>query len=198
MKEMFLNNSIRLIGEYSQIDSEEKKEKLLYGLEGIYLTITKLFIIFLLSIIFGILKEVLIVLAFYNFLRFFGFGFHASTSTECLVISTTLFLLLPYLVVNHYIVLNNSLAIGVLCFINFLLFAPADTVKRPMINKKKKLYRKIALLCTTIIFITISLLSNYYICSLILLALIFQMLMVSPITYKLFGQPYNNYKNYKA
>ena len=198
MKEMFLNNSIKLINDYSPISSAEKKEKLLYGLEGIYLTFTKLVVIIILALVLNITKEVFLLLLFYNFLRFFGFGFHAETSKECLVISVILFTIIPFLIKNNILIINNMFLIWMFCFISFVLFAPADTVKRPMINKKKKLYRKLALLIITSIYLFSIMYIENDITMLVSMALIFQSLMVNPITYKIFGQPYNNYKNYNG
>ena len=45
MKNLFLNNSISFLKKYNDY-SEEEIEKLMYGLEGLYLTITKLVIIY--------------------------------------------------------------------------------------------------------------------------------------------------------
>ena len=51
MKELFLDKSIELIQQYHDPYTEEEIELLRYGLEGIYLTVTKLVIIILLSFI---------------------------------------------------------------------------------------------------------------------------------------------------
>ena len=53
MKEVVLTKSINFISQYKEY-SEEELEKINYGLEGLYLTITKLVIIVLLSIILNI------------------------------------------------------------------------------------------------------------------------------------------------
>ena len=45
---------------------EEKLEEIRYGLESIYLTYTKIFLIFVLAYFLGIIKETLLLLVTYN------------------------------------------------------------------------------------------------------------------------------------
>ena len=61
MKSFFINNSIKIITNYNKNYNQEELEKLKYGLEGIYLTITKTIIIILLGILFNIITEILII-----------------------------------------------------------------------------------------------------------------------------------------
>ena len=65
MKKVVLSNMMNLIKSNNNFD-EEKLEEIEYGLESIYLTFTKLIIIFSLSYILGILKEVILLSIFYN------------------------------------------------------------------------------------------------------------------------------------
>ena len=50
MKEVFLNHTMNFIAANQKELTDEDKEKLAYGLEGIYLTITKMIIIFFRSL----------------------------------------------------------------------------------------------------------------------------------------------------
>lgn len=194
MKEAFLNNYMKIVQSSKTELSDEEIEKIRYGIEGIYLSITKLLIVFALALCLGILKEVIILLCFYNLLRFFGFGYHAETSKQCLIISIILFCLVPYLVMKNIIIMKYKLLIFIPCIINFLIFAPADTIKRPLTNRKKRIIRKIILtILTTLMFI----ISNYVsdnISALLMLSIIIESIMVNPIIYILTGQPFNNYK----
>lgn len=194
MKEQFLNSTLGFLQKYNNY-SEKDLMKLKYGLEGIYLTITKLVIILLVACVIGIFKEVVIVLVLFNIIRYFGFGFHAEKSSECLVLSLINFILIPYLFLNIEISTNTSLGIAGLCLINYLLFAPADTVKRPFKDKKKRIIRKFLTLGVGIAFsLIIFVLNNNYVTALLLSALIIEVIMICPLTYALFRQPYNNYK----
>lgn len=194
MKEKFLNSTICFLEKYNSY-SEKDIKKLRYGLEGIYLTITKMIIILLLAFILGIFKEVVILIILFNIIRYFGFGFHAEKSSECLFVSIINFVLIPYVFSKLTFSMNISLIIAGFCIINYLVFAPADTVKRPLYNKKKRIIRKILTILVGVLYtIAMVYFDNNYVTALILNALIVQAIVISPITYKLFRQPYNNYK----
>ena len=100
MKDKYLNFTTSFITKYNNY-SKEQIEKIRYGLESLYLTITKLAIILILSIILGIFKELVILLVFFNIIRFTGFGFHARNSIECLFSSILLCIGLP--IIMNYI-----------------------------------------------------------------------------------------------
>ena len=133
MKEKFLNDSINLITRYNNTYTEDDIDKIKYGLEGLYLTVTKLII--------------------------------------------------------------NRIAISILCFIDYLLFAPADTIKRPLTNAKKRKYRKIASCIVALIYIAlIFIIKDRLLSNIILTALVIEGILINPYMYKLLGMPYDNYK----
>ena len=87
--------------------------------------------------------------------------------------------------------------IGIYGIIAMYLFSPADTHKRPIVNKKRREIYKFLSVIITIIFIIGSILfKDSYICNCLLFAVITQTIIILPITYKIFNMPYNNYKNY--
>lgn len=194
MKKRFLSTTVNFLKKYNEYTDEEIK-KLNYGLEGLYLTLTKIVVIILLAFLLGIFKEVILILIFFNIIRFTGFGFHANKSWECLILSTSYFIIIPIIFLNINLSEFIKLIICLICIISYLLFAPADTVKRPLPNKKKRIIRKtftviIGIIYTTLIFIFPKL------STVLLSALVIQAIIINPLLYKLFGQPYNNYKNY--
>lgn len=194
MKNKFLKRSVLYINKYYNYTGKDL-EKLKYGLEGLYLTLSKTIIIFLCALILGIVKEVLLVLILFNIIRYTGFGFHAEKSYQCLICSLINFVLLPIYFLNIHISQEIALIISFICIIHYLLFAPADTVKRPLLNKKKRLIRRILTVMIGIIYTAIILiLKNDYVTSLLLTSLVIQMIVISPVTYMIFKQPYNNYK----
>ena len=74
------------------------------------------------------------------------------------------------------------------------LLPPSDTEKRPLTNKKKRVIRKISSVIAGIIFFVLAL----YFKSIrvpILCSLIIETIMINPLSYKLLGLKYNNYKN---
>lgn len=195
MKEIFLKNSIKFITKYNKNHTEEDIERIKYGLEGLYLTITKLIVIFLIAIVFDFFKELIIMLIFFNIIRFPAFGFHADKSITCLIVSTTILLGLTYLMINITISPVNKILISILCLIAYILFAPADTVKRPLTNPKKRKYRKIgSIICALLYIAMIILIENTILSNIILTALIVESIMINPTMYKIFGMPFNNYK----
>lgn len=195
MKDTFLNNSIKFITTYN-VYSNDDIDKLRYGLEGIYLTITKIIIILLLSLLLNILKEVAIVLGLFNIIRFFGFGIHAKKSYQCLISSLFFFILIPLFFINIDISNTTIIIICSICILDYLLFAPADTVKRPLPNKKKRIIRKTMTVLTGIIYSMLIFILNDFFAPLFLSSLVIQAFVVHPLTYKLFRQPFNNYKVY--
>lgn len=195
MKTAVINKTITFLSKY-QTYSADDLERLRYGLEGLYLTITKMVIIFLLAIILGILKEVIMILIFFNIIRYFGFGIHAKKSSECLISSICCFIILPYILINVNISKIAIFIIGIICIIDFILFAPADTIKRPLKNKKKRLIRKIITILIGILYLFISLtIKNKELSLIFFISVFIESIMVNPLMYKLLKQPFNNYKS---
>ena len=89
-----------------------------------------------------------------------------------------------------------KITIIIISYINYPAFAPADTVKRPLTNAKKRKYRKIASCIIAFIFSIISILFDNTISTSIFISLMLEAIMINPITYKLYGMPYKNYKNF--
>ena len=197
MKQVFLDNSMNLICKY-QTFSDIDQKKLRYGLEGIYLTLTKTIVLLILSICLNILKEFLLVLLFFNVIRYTGFGFHAKKSSQCLFISILDFIVIPYTLFHIYIPANSIYVILAICIIHFILFAPADTIKRPLTNKRKRIIRKLLTIMIGLIYTFIIVFShNEWISKILLATMMIEAINIHPLLYKAFGQPYGNYKKIK-
>ena len=198
MKEAFLNHTMNFIAKNTNNQNnlnEEEKEKLAYGLEGLYLTITKLVVIFLIALFLGFLKEFIITLIFFNIIRFPGFGFHASKSIVCLISSTLLILGLPYLFTNIEVGLTIKIFLCIVSVITFIICAPADTWKRPLTNKRKRIIRKVCACSLAIIYsVLIIVFNGNEISNLLMAALLIETILISPIMYLIFKEPYRNYK----
>lgn len=199
MKKKFLDNSMsRISKKYPEYD-EEKLEVIAYGLEALYITITKTIVIFSIAFILGVLKEVFLISLFYNVIRTTAFGMHAKKSSHCYIISSVLFigmgLLCKYVDFNLYV----KLIIAALAFVTLVLYAPADTYKRPLINaKKRKIYKIITIINSLIYIILIIILRDNLISNYLVMGLLDASLMIHPLTYRMFQLPYNNYKKYEA
>ena len=196
MKKKILNSSIEFIKKYKNYN-EEELEIIAYGLESIYLVITKAIVIFTLAYILGILKEVLILLLTYNIIRSQAFGIHASKSIYCLISSMIMFIGGAYLCIFLKLPLKIIMIISLICNLLILIYAPADTHKRPLINEKKRIKFKYKSIILAIIYsIIIFVIKDNTIINFLLIGMIEATIMILPITYKLFKLPYNNYKHY--
>lgn len=196
MKDKFLNYSISKIKSKNNFD-DIKIAELRYGLEAFYMLFTKMVVIILINLVLGLTKELILFLIFFTPLRGFGFGFHAKTNFQCWLISLPLFIIIPYLI--HYMDMNfiTTIIITIFALISFLLFGPADTLKKPLINYKKRLINKFILVCVCLLYLfLINFIQNDLIVNSITFACLWQSICVNPLMYKLFNQPFNNYKVY--
>lgn len=197
MKKKFLNNSINAIKKYYPEYDEEKLEIIEYGLEGIYLTITKLIIIFGLSYYLGILLEVFLLTLSYNLIRFTAFGLHATKSIYCLISSLTMFVGGTLIVLYVTIPFIVKFIISVICVYFIFKYAPADTEKRPIVSpKRRKIFKTISTITGIIFTILIIVFNKHILSNYLLIGMIEAVIMIHPTVYKIFKLPYDNYKNY--
>lgn len=186
MRDKIIDKIMIQINQKNNLD-EIKYQEVRYGLIGFYTTITKLTVILFLTIILNCFKEFLIFLIFYAILRGVGYGCHAKSNIMCWFFSTILLIGIPY-IFNKIIFKNNVLIIlWIICFINFLIFCPADTDKRPMISKKRKFIFKIIILIISLIYLIIIIKFNS-ISNLVVSAMILEALLTNPLGYILMGQ----------
>lgn len=177
--------------------NENKIDEIKYGLEAIYLSLTKVIVILLVCLLLGIFKEAVIVLLFFNILRSTAFGIHASKSWMCWVSSSILFIGIPYLCMYcnmptfiHYIMIFSS----IICY---LLYAPADTKKRPLVRKNRRIKFKILTLVISIIYLILFCnTSNLFIKNVIACTMTLESVLIHPLTYRIFHLPYKNYERY--
>ncbi len=198
MRDFVISNSLKAIRKSNPDYDDEKLEIVEYGLEGLYIFITKSIIIFSIAYVLGIMKELLFFIIIYNFIRSVSFGMHATSSTVCLIGSTITFIGTTYLCKMLLIPINIKIIFGLLSIVYIFIYAPADTEKRPIINPKRRLtYKSISTLFAIIIVLCSIIIRNYFISNSCLCALMLQCIMISPVTYKLNGQKYNNYIDYQ-
>ena len=198
MKRAFVNGGYNYIlscyPDYDQLT----KDKIKYGLESIYILITKLVFIFALAFILKIQLEVLIFLALYNVIRMPSFGLHATKSWMCLVSSSLIFILVPILCMKVVIPINIKIILGLIGLSLMIKNAPADTYKRPIINRKRRLTYKIISSIVAIILTSASIIiNNNFWANGCIMALVVQCFMISPLIYRIFKLPYNNYLKYQ-
>lgn len=197
MKNYIINSTMNYILKYNSYNNI-KQEELKYGLVAIYLLVTKLIIILIISTLLGILKEVILFTIIYIPIRAVSFGLHATKSWICLISSTLIFVGLPF--ISKYLVIPMYIKsiIGIVSILLMFKNSPADTHKRPIINKKRRLFFKYFSVLISIIYTLLSIfINNSFIADCLLFAMLIQCFLTSPLVYKLFKLPYNNYKNFK-
>lgn len=199
MKNKFLDYSINKIKSKYPDYNEDRIEVITYGLEALYVLVSKTTVIFLVALLLGILKDVFLVFLFYGIIRTTAFGLHAEKSSHCYIMSITLFIgaaiLCKFVDINFYI----KIIISVFSFVTFILYAPADTYKRPLLNaKKRQIYKIVTLINSFIYIILIIILKDHFLSDYLVMGLLDASLMIHPLIYRMFQLPYNNYKKYEA
>ncbi len=178
--------------------NEVKLAEIKYGLASIYITISKTIVICAIAYILGILKELIIFTVIYNIIRMPSFGMHATKSWVCLVSSTLIFIGSTYLCSIVVITLLPKIILGIVGVLLIFKNSPADTKKKPIVNPKRRLAYKIISTVIAIIFVILSIIiPDNFLSNSFIFALIIQCFMTSKAIYKLFGLPYDNYKNYQ-
>ena len=197
MKDLLINSIMNNISRYHDYD-ESKLKIIRFGLASLYLQITKMVVIFILAYVLGLFGTLLKLMIFYSILRLTAFGVHAKKSIHCWIASLISFTFIPYLCNILLLNLQVKMIISIICISIISIYAPADTEKRPLIHKKKRIMYKIisiiiaCIYTTSLFFIKDNILSNT-----IIFGMALECFVILPITYKMFGVKYNNYKNYK-
>lgn len=198
MKELIVGSSINLIKRECPQYNEEKLAEIKYGLASIYLTISKTIAIGAVAFILGILKELIIFTIIYNLIRMTSFGMHATKSWICLVSSSVIFIGATYICTIVTIPILLKIILGIIGTLLIFKNSPADTAKKPIINPKRRLaYKIISTIIATILVILSITISDDFLSNSFIFAIIIQCFIISPTVYKLFGLPYDNYKNYQ-
>ena len=196
MRNAIINKSMLFIKDNSSYN-DEKLAEIKYGLESIYILITKTIIILAVAFILGIFKEVVIFSLIYSLIRMPSFGLHATKSWICLVSSLSIFIIFPLICKYVVIPIWIKSVIGIINVLFMFKNAPADTYKRPIINKQRRdRYKLLSVLLATIMCITSLFIKNSFLSNALILSVFVQLFLISPFVYKVFGLPYNNYKNY--
>ena len=195
MKEKFIVSIVNLAKRNKEYSNEDV-EVMRYALEGIYLTFTKILVITLIACLLGLFKEYMWFVILYIPLRSVSFGWHANTTKECWVVSILAFILIPY--IFSIITINEITKIILLTFsiLVFALYSPADTKRRPIVNKKRRLLFKAVSLIITLVYCCYSFKHSNLISNLMIASLLYQSFLINPLIYKITHQEFNNYKTY--
>lgn len=195
VKEKFIASVVNLAKRKKEY-TEEEVAIMRYALEGIYLTFTKILVITLIAALLGLFKEYIWFVLLYTPIRSVSFGWHANTTKQCWVVSILAFILIPY--TFSVITINRITKIILLTFSIFIfaLYSPADTKKRPIVNKKRRLMFKVVSLIIIFVYSYYALNNSNLVSNLMLASLLYQSMLINPLIYKISHQEFNNFKAY--
>lgn len=197
MKEKFVNSSINFISKYQECD-DLKLKRLKYGLEGIYSLVIKIFVVLIISIITQTLIETLLLIIFYAGIRTFSYGMHAKSNIACWITTILIYNGCPFLITKINLPTLIGYIVLIFALISMVLWAPADTPKKPLIRKEQRKKCKILSIIIVLIYTLIFIINkNSIINNSIICALIIQIIFINPLTYKITKTQFNNYKYYK-
>ncbi len=133
--------------------TQTEKLKIEYGIKLIVSETVKLLIVYIIASLLGCLLEVAVTHMSFYLLRQVCFGYHFSTSRQCLIGSILLFPVLCKIVIY---IKFTTLFLSILTLLSLLLvvaIAPQGTKKHPILNVahrgylKKKIYKRSTILC---------------------------------------------------
>lgn len=188
MREKIINFIIKKnYNNYSKLKTKEIKFKL----ECLYTFITKFFVLIILAFIFKYQKTFLLLVFFMLPLRHFGFGFHSKSNSGCWAITLIMYFIIPLITSRFIIPFNFILIVVTVSISSIILFAPRSTSKNPISNKKRNYKRKIIVTFISLFYFwAIIIIKNNSIKEIIALSLLYQGLLVNPITFYIFNQDF--------
>ena len=175
--------------------SPVKQKEIQYGLHILLSNLYKVPMIFLISYLLGIFQYT--VAAFLSFiaLRTFSSGAHAKTAVGCFF--TTLSILYGAVYLGMYLPLSalHLRAIFLICIYLILRYAPADTPERPLVSKSlRRQLRLRALIVMSLAFVLCIRVFSAPIAHIIMLAMLIQCILLTPLSYKIMKKEYKNYE----
>lgn len=193
---IFADKVMPFLKKYNTYTSKDKAA-VMYGLEGLYILITKTIVITIISIILCITIEMYIFLIAYGLLRLCAGGAHLNNSIECTVISALIFIGVTYLCIYTDIDISYRVIIAGISICTFVLYSPADTEKKPLIRANDRIKKKInSLFLCYIYLIILFIVKETFILNVLTYSLLLEAFMITTLSYRLFRQPYNNYIKY--
>lgn len=172
--------------------------KLQYGVEVFLTDFYKLVPVLALTILTQTLMEFLIVFIAFRWIRVKAFGVHAETSTQCLGISITFFVI--GVAILKELPSGDSLlwVLGIGAAALLAIFSPNDTEHNPLIGKglrnrlRAEALLRFFLVIVFIVFSPWNHLEIYLIYGMLIAAIL-----TTPIAYKLLKRRMNNYETYE-
>ena len=195
-----LTNKIRK--EMPEID-DERAEVINYGLQLVIGEIPKIFLIFIISYIFGVFKLTLLSFLFIFPYRAVSGGTHLHSHIGC-IIATSVFYI-GNAVISQYLVWGNDIIKYITVFLIWAFsmwmikkYAPADTQDVPILRKKERKIKQIlSFVIMTITLILGLVIKNNTISNLLIVGTFLQTITITKFMYKLTKNKYGYLENIK-
>lgn len=132
--------------EQEGVISREEKGLFSYAVYSLLFGLLPIFIVVILGLVFGMLREGLLMIMPFMLIRKFSGGYHLNSSKHCVALSTALLALamglIKLIVQEGYMtVLTVSVSLSVICL---CLFSPVENIFRKLTDKENRLFHKIA------------------------------------------------------
>lgn len=181
--------------------NEEKAEVINYGLQLVIGEIPKIFALFIIAYICGVLKLSILALLFIMPYRIFSGGVHLKTHIGCIVATSIFYignaLLSKYIIFEPlYIKYITIFVVWIFSLIMIKLYAPADTENVPILRKKERdLKRKLSYVIMSLTLIIAIFIRNSTISNLLIFGTLIQTITITRFIYKLTNNKYG-YEEY--
>lgn len=192
MSEYLLNVIVK-----DKIYDDIKLKRMKLGLDVLIVNIPKYIILLLVSLYLDIFVYTLIMCIVFAIIRSTSFGIHANTCIGCMLSTLTLFIGGIY--ASRYLYISKIIYIMTyfILLILYYRFAPADTKKHPLLNKRhRESLKNRTLVNLTVLLIIGFIIKDHIISNIFLIANVYQAILILPITYKILGRSYRNYDVY--
>ena len=173
-------------------------KKFTVGIERILMSVSKLLIIYALSLLLGVFVQTVIIQFSFSLLKRYSLGLHALSNTVCTVVSCLLFVIIPW-VLTGFELTNIGTVIAFIPVMSCLyLYAPADTKARPLIGAQLRTrFKQKAMVCGIIILMAALVIPNERVKLLVTIGAVYQVITILPLTYKILKRSERNYENYE-
>lgn len=194
LSEIWAHKLALLINEYAQKD-DEYVQTVEYGLALLFIGITKAIIVLIGAYFIGLLKETIIFLVCFAFIRKSVGGIHAQKNMNCTIVTTLIIVGGAYVSINIYL---NKWIVGILFLISLILiylYAPADTKKNPFTDpQRRKFLKKASFIKVFILLGVVFVIKKSVYINIITLSIFIASVMITPYIYKILGREYRNYE----
>lgn len=136
--------------------TEEDLEIIRYGIEVLFMNITKLPIILAVGYGLGLFWYTLYTIIIFGVLRRFAGGIHARKSITCLISTGFIILGAIYISLAYSLTIIVKMLIFIVALCIFLKYAPADTEEKPYLDRKVRQNLKIKSIFTAIVYFLLS------------------------------------------